>query len=111
MTTNFQQKGYVVDFTAPAGGVNSGSPLFVGSLFVVPIANAAEAEVFAGKVMGVFEIAKATGALTEGQKLYWNSTNSNLTTTASGNTLVGVAVAAAASGDATVKVRLDGVAR
>ena len=45
----------------------------------------------------------AVGAL-----LYWDNTAKSLTTTASGNKRVGVAVKAALAGDATVRVRLDG---
>lgn len=111
MATNFTQCGNVINFTAPTGGVTSGLAVLIGALLAVPVADAAEGELFAGQVVGVFAIAKATGAVTEGQKLYWNNTNNNLTTTASSNVLVGVATAAAASGDATVQVRLDGVAR
>ena len=43
----------------------------------------------------------------QGAKLYWDNTNKVLTTTASGNTIVGVAAAAAASGDATVAILLN----
>ena len=111
MAKNLIQKGDVLDLIAPTGGVVSGAPVLIGSILVVPLVTAAETEVFAGQVVGVFEVAKATGVIAAGAKVYWNATNSNLTTTASGNTLVGVAVEAAASGDATVKVRLDGVAR
>lgn len=111
MSTNYLQKGDIVELTAPSGGVTSGAPVLVGALLVVPVADAAVGEKFSGQAVGVFEIAKATGAVTEGAKLYWSNSNSNVTTTASGNTLVGVAVAAALSADATIAVRLDGVTR
>jgi predicted RecA/RadA family phage recombinase len=52
-------------------------------------------------------VPKASGAITQGAKLYWSAANSNLTTTASGNTFVGLAAEAAASGDASVKILLN----
>ena len=58
-------------------------------------------------ISGVFSVPKASGAITQGALLYWDDTAENLTTTASGNTLVGVAAAAAASGDATVPLLLN----
>ena len=50
---------------------------------------------------------KATGAVSQGAKLYWDNTNKVLTTTASGNTIVGVAAEAALSGDANAKILLN----
>ena len=109
---NYIQEGKTLELTAPTGGVVSGNAYLIGALLVVAVADAAETEKFNGTAQGVFELAKATGqAWTEGAKLYWDNTNSRFTTTASGNTLAGVAVAAAASGDAIGTVRLDGVAR
>ena len=46
--------------------------------------------------------------ITQGAKLYWDNTNKNLTTTLTANTLIGAAVSAAAIGDSTVIVRLNG---
>ena len=111
MSKNNIQKGDVINLTAPTGGVKSGVAVLVGSLLIIPVSDAEEGEMFAAQTVGVFSVAKASGAITECQKLYWNSTNSNLTTTASGNILVGCATSPAASGDATVNARLDGVVR
>lgn len=44
-----------------------------------------------------------------GDVLYWDATNKRLTTTATSNTRVGVAVEAKAGGAATARIRLDGV--
>ena len=104
---NFVQDGDVVTLTAPYA-VASGGGALVGSLFGVAtntVANAAQGE-FA--IDGVFDLAKAAGAVTQGAKMYWDNTNKVVTTTASGNTLIGAAIAAAASGDATARVRLNG---
>ena len=62
-------------------------------------------------VVGVFEIPKATGAVTVGQALYWDKAAENITTAAGSspaNTPAGWAVAAAGSSDATVLVKLLG---
>jgi len=58
-------------------------------------------------VTGVFSVPKASGAINQGAKLYWSAANSNLTTTATGNTIVGVAASAAASGDSNVNILLN----
>ena len=50
---------------------------------------------------GVFEIAKSVGAITQGQKLYFDATALEITTTAAGNTFAGYGYTAAASADST----------
>jgi hypothetical protein len=43
--------------------------------------------------------------------VYWDNTNKRCTSTASGNTLIGVATVVKASGATTVTTLLDGVIR
>jgi len=106
------QSGEVVEFTAPSGGVVAGTAYLIGSLLVVATVTAAEAAKFDGLVTGVVTHAKVSAqAWTEGAKLYWDNSAKDFTTTAGGNTLIGVAAAAAANPSATGKIRLDGVAR
>jgi predicted RecA/RadA family phage recombinase len=108
----FIHEGKTVPFTAPAGGVVSGTGVLIGSLFVIPEVSAAEGEEFNGLAVGVVTHAKTSAqAWTEGAKIYWDAGNSVMTTTSSGNTLVGVAAKAASNPSATGRVRLDGVAR
>lgn len=103
---NFIQLGDIVNLTAPAGGLVSGQPHLFGALFGVATKAAAQGERLAVAVEGIFTLPKAAGvSIDEGAKLYWNGTA--LTTTASGNTLVGNAVAAAASGATTVEARIQ----
>jgi len=104
---NFVQAGNTVTVTAPAD-VSSGGGLLVGSLFGVAACDALSGADVETVTEGVFDLTKATGAITQGAKVYWDNTAKNVTTTASGNTLIGVAIAAAASGDATARVRLNG---
>jgi len=108
----YTQEGEVLALTAPSGGVVSGTPVLIGSLVVIPLVTAAEATKFSALVTGVATVPKATGtAWTEGLKLYWDVADTEFNTSASGNTLAGVAATAAASGDATGQIRLDGVVR
>lgn len=109
---NFVQPGDVIGVTAPADVV-SGEPVLVGKLFGIATGDAASGDTVQIKRAGVFsDLPKATGsAWTVGALLYWSSGNSNLTTSASGNTLVGVAAAAATSGATTGSALLDGAAR
>lgn len=59
---------------------------------------------------GVFDLPKTSAqAWTVGAKIYWDSANGLATTTASGNSLIGTALAAAANPSATGRVRLNGV--
>ena len=104
---NYVADAEVVTVTAPAA-VTSGDGVLVGALFGVAqytAANGANVEIL---VEGAVTLPKAAVAITQGALVYWDNTNKNVTTTASGNTKIGVALIAQASGDATVTVRLNG---
>jgi predicted RecA/RadA family phage recombinase len=104
---NYVQKGQNLTLTAPRA-LASGDGFVVGAIFAVASAAAAQGAPVVGVTEEVFTLPKAAGAITQGQRLYWDNTAFNLTTTATNNTLVGPAVTAAASGDATVAVKLTG---
>lgn len=104
---NFVQKGENLDLVAPRA-LASGEGFLVGSLFAVASAAAALNAPVVGVTVGVFDLPKAAGAVTQGQRLYWDNAAFNVTTTVGSNTLIGVAAAAAASGAATARVRLNG---
>ncbi len=106
MAKNFIHEGDVLNYTAGANIV-SGQFVLIGAIGGVAIGAIANGATGAVRVKGVFSVPQARGAVTQGAKLYWDATNSVLTTTASGNTIVGVAAAAAQSGDATVQVLLN----
>ncbi|WP_137128927.1 DUF2190 family protein [Rhizobium sp. FY34] len=101
---NFVQPGKTLDLTAPAGGIVSGQAALFGALFGVANFSAAEGQPVAVDVEGVFTLPKAVGALAEGVKAYWTGTQ--ISGTASGNTLVGHIVKAAASDATSVQVRI-----
>ena len=109
---NFVQPGETLTLTAPSGGVVSGTVYKIGTLIVVAKVTAAQATPFAALLCGVIEYAKAASQpWTEGAAVYWDDTAKNFTTTSSGNTKAGVAVAAVGSGagETLGLVRLNGI--
>jgi predicted RecA/RadA family phage recombinase len=111
MGTKFIQRGEVMTYVAPAGGVTVNVPLLIGSLLVIPRNTAAAGALVDVDTTGVFSVTKADSqAWTIGAKIYWDDTAKNFTTTATANTLVGSAAEAVAStaGLTTGKVRLNG---
>ncbi len=105
---NFVQPGNVVTLPAPVGGIVSGYPLLVGSLFGVAAYTAVAGDDVEVALEGVYTLPKATGALAAGQKVYWDAANKVVTGTAGSNAAVGAAVVAAGSSAVSVRVRLDG---
>lgn len=107
MATNYVQEGKALNYTPSGADVASGDLVIIGTIAGVAKTDIADGKTGAVHICGVFSLAKASGAVTQGAKLYWSSANSNVTTTATGNTLIGVAAAAAASGDASIPVLLN----
>lgn len=109
---NFFKPAEVQTFTAPSGGVVSGTGYLIGALFVVATITAAVGTQFEGVVVGSVYLPKASGAWTEGALLYWDNTAKNVTTVSTSNTRIGCAAAVGgqASGDTTGLVRLNGIA-
>jgi len=101
---NFISTGDIITVTAPYD-VASGAGVLVGAIFGFAVTSAKSGEQVNIKRSGVFDHAKTSAqAWTEGVALYWDNTNKVLTTTASGNTLVGAAAAVAANPSATGRV-------
>ncbi|MBF0116451.1 MAG: DUF2190 family protein [Magnetococcales bacterium] len=105
---NFVQPGDTVTVVAPVA-VNSGDGVLVGALFGVALSTTAIGANVEMLTEGVVDLPKAAVAITQGAKVYWDNTAKNVTTTSAGNTLIGCAIVAAAVGDGTVRVRLNGV--
>lgn len=105
---NFIQPGVNVTVPAPVGGAVSGTPYLIGSLFGIASATVDAGADLSLVTEGVFQVTKVSAqAWTLGQRVYWDDTAKNFTTTVGSNTLVGVAVAAAANPSATGIVRLN----
>lgn len=107
---NFLGSQTTIDFVAGAN-LTGGTGLLVGATFgvvVADVANGQTGSLFVGP--GAVTLPKAASITpANGALLYWDNTAGNVTTTASGNTLIGHAVLpVAAAGDATLSVRLRG---
>jgi predicted RecA/RadA family phage recombinase len=105
---NFVQPGENITITA-AAAATSGAGVKVGNLFGIASGDAAIGEPLVLVTEGVFDLTKvAADDITLGATVYWRSSDGLVTTTASGNTKVGVAVSVAGNGAASVRVRLNG---
>ncbi len=90
---NFVSSGEVLPFTAPGGGVVSGTPYLIDSILVIACQSAAAAASFEGQIVGAFDLPKEVSeAWTEGLKLYWDDSAKEITLSSGGNTLIGAAV-------------------
>lgn len=108
MANNFVANGDRINLVAPYA-VASGAGALVGTVFGVALQTLANGIAGEFAVRGVWDLAKATGqAWTQGAALYWDNAAKNVTTTSAGNTKIGVATQAQASGDTTGRVRLNG---
>lgn len=108
---NYIKPSDVVTFTAAADH-NGGDLVLLGTskLPAVNSYSVKTGESGEACTVGVFELPKASADTpAEFAKAYWNATNSEVTTTASGNTLIGTFYKAAANGETTCQVRLSGV--
>ena len=108
---NFVQEGDVLDLVAPTGGVTAGILYVIGIMAVVAAIDALAGETFTGATEGVFTLDKnSADTFVQGAVCYWDATNLRLTSTATGNTPVGFAAAAAGSGDTSMKLVLAQIA-
>lgn len=109
MAKNYIGEGSVLEFTNSTGStIASGSPVLMGKRLGIALTDILDGTSGAVAVEGVFAVAKlSTDAPGQGALLYWDATNSRLTTTASGNTQAGYAASAAINGDTTVNINLN----
>jgi len=115
MADNHVKPGAVLTFTAPSGGVVSGTLYIINNTAGVALTTAAEGAKFELAVEGVFRLPKAPSqAWLQGARIMWDNTAnqraSNATT--GGFFPIGIAEGAVASGagDTVGVVRLNGVA-
>ncbi|MCF2870307.1 DUF2190 family protein [Octadecabacter sp. G9-8] len=104
---NYIQPGENITLAAP-DAVTSGDGVLVGSLFGVAHGNAASGADVVLATVGVFELPKVSADdIAVGAKVYWKDSTSDVTSTATGNTLIGQAVSAAGNPSNAVRVRLS----
>lgn len=107
----FFHDGDAIDYT-PGADVASGDVVVQSDLIGVAKREIKANTLGALAVTGVFDVAKEAGGgvtFSTGDKAYWDDANDVAVTTdgAGANKLLGKAVADAADGDATVRVRLS----
>lgn len=106
---NFKQPGDVMTFTAPVGGVVSGSPYMIGDLLVIAAGTAAADAEFEGQITGVFEVPKTSAqAWAEGDPIYYDEATAKFDNSGAIGSLVGAAGEVAANPSALGIVRLNG---
>lgn len=109
VTDRFIQEGDVLTLSAPYA-VTPGDGLLVGSLFGIASAAAALNAAVEVQTEGVWDVAKTAGqTFAQGALVYWDNAAKSVTSVSAGNYRIGVATQAAAGGDATARVRLNGV--
>lgn len=108
--------GEAVDYT-PSSAVAAGDVVVQGSLPGFARSPIAANELGSLGVVGVFRVAKANGAISAGAAVYWDADGDPeggtagtgaATTTATGNTFLGFATAAAGASGTTVDVLVNG---
>lgn len=105
---NYIQPGENITVIAGAAA-SSGDGVKVGSLFGIAAGDAEIGEMLTIVTEGVYEMGKVgTDDLSVGDAIYWRSSDGLVTSTASGNTKIGVAVTGAGNPSSSVQVRLNG---
>jgi predicted RecA/RadA family phage recombinase len=107
---NLVQKGEIVTLTA-SRAVTAGQGMLQGVTFGVALNDVANGATGEFAVTGVVTLPKVGAqAQNEGVAVFWDNTNFNVTTTASGNTRIGVVanVGGRLAAATTVDVRLNG---
>jgi predicted RecA/RadA family phage recombinase len=106
MAKNYVGPGDKIRVTAPYA-LTSGQGALVGAVFGIAQNDAANGAEVVLDTTGVYDITKEPGlAISIGVRVFWDNTNRRITTTTTSNWCVGFAWAAAAGGDATVRVKL-----
>ena len=102
---NYVQPTNIVNFTAPVGGITSGTGRLFGGLFGVATSAASEGERVAVSLEGIFILPKVEAAsFTEGAAAYWDG--AKVTADSEANTFIGHVVVAAAAGSFAAEVRI-----
>lgn len=101
----FIQRGDVIDYTA-GSAVAAGDVITVGSGVGIAQYDIAAGETGAISITGVYEFPLAAGPVGLGDELYWDASTGVATASATGNTRIGFAVAAVATGGTAVRIKI-----
>jgi predicted RecA/RadA family phage recombinase len=107
MSTNFIEKGEVLNYAATTKNIASGELIVIGAIAGVAKTDITIGSTGAVHIAGVYSLPKAAESITQGTKVYWNTTNHNVTTIKTDATLIGVAVNNAISSESRVHTLLN----
>lgn len=102
----FVSSAITLNYT-PGADVSAGDVVLLNDLLTVATHDIPASKLGAVAFGGVWEIAKGSDTIAMGDAVYWDSTASQITTTATANTFAGHAAAAAGSSDDKVAVLLN----
>lgn len=100
------RNGKKMDLTCTAA-VAMDEVVVVGTIVGIASTAGAIGDVIALDVEGVYELPAKAEAFTQGALLYWDGTNTYLTTTSTNNTLAGVAWAAKGASATTALIKIN----
>ena len=107
MKAVFYHDGKRIDIVQ-SNDIESGDVVLIGELIGVQTNQIKKDEKGSVAISGVFQVEKKPGfSFPEGQKVYWDNTVKQATSTASGNTLMGLTVAQTGTQDRTVLVKIN----
>jgi predicted RecA/RadA family phage recombinase len=107
MSTNFIEKGEVLNYTATTKQIVSGDLVIIGAISGVAKTDIAVGETGAVHITGVYSLPKAAESITQGSKVYWHATNKNVTGNKTDSVLIGVAANNTISGDEFAHILLN----
>lgn len=104
---NYVQKGKAIDYkNSGSADIAYGDVISLTTRIAVATSNIAVGDTGAVEVEGVFDMPKATEEIALGAAVYWSVANKKITATSTGNVPAGWAIAAAASADTRVLVKI-----
>lgn len=104
---NFVQDGDTIDYKVTGTAIKSGNVRMIEDVAAVAVTDGAVGDTIAMHVTGVYELAKGSGAIKQGQKVYVAADGSGIVPTDTGNKYAGCAWDAAAAGATSVLVKLN----
>lgn len=107
MSTNFIEKGEILNYTATAKDISSGELVIMNFIAGVAKTDIAIGETGAVHITGVYSLPKANEMITQGSKVYWSHVNLNVTPNKAEASLIGVAANNTITGDGYVQVLLN----
>ena len=106
MNARFIHEGKAIDYT-PTTDMPAGTVVVLGDRVGIAMVDIPANVLGAVQTVGVFDFEKDNTVIPLYSKVYWNATAKKATVTATGNTLLGIALTATIAADALVRVRLN----